>query len=307
MYRLLTHMACSHLERQVPDPALRARLRPRYPIGCKRILIASDFYPALGRPNVSVVSHAASGFTASGIVGADGNVREVEAIVCATGFETVDPLARLPVRGTGGQSLAAAWRDGPEAYHGITVAGFPNLFMMLGPNTGTGHTSVLIPIEAQARYALACIREVERRGARSLDVRVNVMRRHNDALQERLARTVWASPACTSWYKNAAGKILATYPGYITRYVLETRRPRFTDYVFEPAAAPFELVISAVSIQLSVATATMASTPFRTRAEMRATNGSSTASVADAQLTSALGVNFNATEGAAFSGTVAGR
>ena len=236
MYRLLTHMARSHLERQVADPALRAKLRPDYPIGCKRILISSDFYPALGRANVELVAQAATGFTARGVVTADGGVREVDAIVCATGFETVEPLARLPVTGAGGRALATAWRDGPEAYHGITVAGFPNLFMLLGPNTGTGHTSVLIPIEAQARYILACIRELGRRGARSMDVRAGVLERHNAALQRRLAATVWASPRCTSWYKTRSGKILATYPGYITRYVLETRRPRYADYVFEPGA-----------------------------------------------------------------------
>jgi cation diffusion facilitator CzcD-associated flavoprotein CzcO len=236
MYRLLTHMADSHRARQVPDPALRERLRPSYPMGCKRILVASDFYPALGRANVELVAQAAAGFTTGGVVAADGTVREVDAIVCATGFETIEPLARLHVQGAGGRTLAAAWRDGPEAYHGITVAGFPNLFMLLGPNTGTGHTSVLIPIEAQARYTLACIRELARRGARSMDVRADVMRRHNAELQRRLAATVWASPSCTSWYKTRSGKILATYPGYITRYVRETRRPRYDDYVFEPAA-----------------------------------------------------------------------
>lgn len=236
MYRLLTHMARSHLEAQVPDPDLRARLRPDYPMGCKRILVTSDFYPALGRANVELVPQAATRFTAAGVVAADGSTREVDAIVCATGFETVEPLAHLEVRGSGGRSLAAAWRGGPEAYHGITVAGFPNLFMLLGPNTGTGHTSVLIPIEAQARYTLACIRELGRRRARSMDVRAEVMAEHNVELQRRLAATVWASPACTSWYKTATGKVLATYPGYITRYVLETRRPRFADYAFEPAA-----------------------------------------------------------------------
>lgn len=108
--------------------------------------------------------------------------------------------------------------------------------MLLGPNTGTGHTSVLIPIEAQARYTLACIREVVRRGARCMDVRADVMARHNAELQRRLAATVWASPACTSWYKTRTGKVLATYPGYVTRYVRETRRPRFEDYAFAPAA-----------------------------------------------------------------------
>ena len=237
MHRLLTRMATSHLEGQVEDPGLRAQLRPGYPIGCKRILISSDFYPALGRPNVELVAQAAAGFTATGVIAADGSVREVDAIACATGFETIEPLAHLAIVGAGGRTLADAWRDGPEAYHGITVAGFPNLFMLLGPNTGTGHTSVLIPIEAQARYIRACIRELDRRRARSMDVRAEVLAEHNAALQRRLAATVWASPKCTSWYKTRSGKVLATYPGYITRYVLETRRPRYADFVFEPCGA----------------------------------------------------------------------
>jgi cation diffusion facilitator CzcD-associated flavoprotein CzcO len=232
MYRLLTHMARSHLKEQVHDAALRARLRPAYPMGCKRILISSDFYPALAQENVELVAQAATAFTADGVVSADGAVRRVDAIVCATGFNTLEPLADLPVRGRDGRLLAAAWRDGPEAYRGVLVAGFPNLFMLLGPNTGTGHTSVLIPIEAQARYTLACIEELDRRGAASLDVRPEAMAQHNAALQKRLARTVWASPACTSWYKNAAGKVLGLYPGHVTRYVLEMRRPRYADFVF---------------------------------------------------------------------------
>ena len=232
MYRLLTYRARSHLEAQVPDAARRAQLRPGYPMGCKRILVTSDFYPALAQPNVELVPQAIKGFTADGVVSAEGAVRRVDAIVCATGFNTLEPLAELPIRGANGRSLAAAWGDGPEAYRGVLVAGFPNLFLLLGPNTGSGHTSVLIPIEAQARYTLACIRELSRRGAASLDVRREVMAQHNAALQRRLARTVWASPACTSWYKNAAGKVLGLYPGYITRYVLEMRRPRYADFVF---------------------------------------------------------------------------
>jgi cation diffusion facilitator CzcD-associated flavoprotein CzcO len=237
MYRLLTHMAERHLRRQVADPALRDRLRPGYPMGCKRILVTSDFYPALQHSHVELVTQAASTFATNGIVAADGSVREFDAIVCATGFETLEPLAHLDVRGRGGCSLAAAWQGGPEAYFGLAVAGFPNLFLLLGPNTGTGHTSVLIPIEAQARYVRACLGELRRRGARSMDVRADVLRDHNAELQRRLTKTVWASPACTSWYKTPSGKILATYPGYITRYVRETRRPRYADYHFEPDAA----------------------------------------------------------------------
>ena len=236
MHWLLRRMARRHLEDQVPDPALRARLKPSYPIGCKRILISSDFYPALALRHVELLTQAAAGFTAEGVIGVDGEVRPVDAIVCATGFETIDPLAALPIRGLRGRTLTDAWRDGAEAYRGITVAGFPNLFMLLGPNTGTGHTSVLISIEAQARYVVKCVQELARRRAASLDVRADVMQRHNAALQRRLAHTVWASTTCTSWYKTGGGRILALYPSYITRYVLEMQRPRYADYLFAPAA-----------------------------------------------------------------------
>jgi cation diffusion facilitator CzcD-associated flavoprotein CzcO len=231
-YRLMTWLADRHRLEQVADPALRDKLRPNYPMGCKRILVTSNYYPALGRPNVRLVAQEAAGFTADGVVAAGGVVHRADAVVCATGFITTELLAGLPVYGAAGATLIEATGDGAQAYKGVTVAGFPNFFMLLGPNTGTGHTSVLIPIEAQARYALKCIQELNRRGPSSMDVRPEVMAEHNLDLQRRMARTVWASPACRSWYKTATGKVVATYPGYITRYVLEMRRPRFADYEF---------------------------------------------------------------------------
>jgi cation diffusion facilitator CzcD-associated flavoprotein CzcO len=235
MYRLMTWLADRHRRQQVTDPVLREKLRPNYPMGCKRILITSNYYPALCRPNVELVTQEAAGFTAEGVIAADGTVYRADAVVCATGFVTTELLAGLPVYGAAGTTLVAATEDGAAAYRGVTVAGFPNFFMLLGPNTGTGHTSVLIPIEAQARYIVKCVQELDRRGQASLDVRAEVMAEHNRDLQQRLARTVWASPGCRSWYKTASGKVVATYPGYITRYVLEMRYPRFADYEFRRA------------------------------------------------------------------------
>ena len=237
IHRLLRWLARLHLEEQIADQSLRERLRPGYPIGCKRILISNDFYPALTRPNVTLIAQQACAFTAEGVVAADGSVTPADVIVCATGFDTLDPLAAVPVQGRDGQTLAAAWQRGPEAYRGVTVAGFPNLFLMLGPNTATGHTSVLIPIEAQARYVADCILELRRRAATSLEVRVAALRRYNDWLQSRLVHTVWASPACDSWYKTRDGRVLAIYPGHITRYALSLRRPRYDDYLFTATAA----------------------------------------------------------------------
>jgi cation diffusion facilitator CzcD-associated flavoprotein CzcO len=238
VYRLMVAAADRHRRSQVADPALRELLTPRYPMGCKRILITSDYYPALQRPNVELLAQAATGFTADGVIAADGRQVAVDVIVCATGFYTTELLPGIDVRGRAGATLADATAAGAEAYRGVTVAGFPNLFLLLGPNTGTGHTSVLIPAEAQARYVIRCLAELDRRGATTLEVRAAASAEHNRELQARLARTVWASPACRSWYKTAAGKIVGTYPGHITRYVLEMRRPLFADYRFEPAPRP---------------------------------------------------------------------
>jgi cation diffusion facilitator CzcD-associated flavoprotein CzcO len=234
VHATMKRMALRHLEEQVSSPALRERLRPSYPIGCKRILLSNEYYPALSRANVELVPSSASAFTATGIVAADGVSTQVDAIVCATGFDTMDPLAAVRIEGRDGKTLASAWSDGPEAYRGVAVPGFPNLFLMVGPNTGTGHTSLLIPIEAQARYVVDCVRELDRRGAGSLEVRADATRAYNETIQARLRDTVWASPACRSWYKTSSGRVVAIYPGAITRYALGLRRPRFDDYDFTP-------------------------------------------------------------------------
>jgi cation diffusion facilitator CzcD-associated flavoprotein CzcO len=222
--------AALHLRRQVSDPALRAKLLPPYPLGCKRIIYSNDFYPALTQPNVELVTEAIARIMPTGIVTADGAERPLDVLVCATGFDTTHLLASLEVRGRGGQLLSEAWRDGPEAWHGLTVAGFPNLFLMLGPNTGTGHTSTLLYIEPQARYALACMQQVSTTGQRWIDLKPEVMRAHNHALQRRLAASVWTQ--CRSWYRMEAGRIVALWPGYTREYVRAIARPDFGDYVF---------------------------------------------------------------------------
>jgi cation diffusion facilitator CzcD-associated flavoprotein CzcO len=231
-HTLLRRMARQQLERQVADPALRERLTPTYPIGCKRILLSNDFYPTLAQENVTLVNAAAARFTANSVIAADGTETPVDAIVCATGFDAMDPLASLPIEGRDGATLAATWRDGPEAYRGVTVPGFPNLYLMLGPNSATGHTSVLIPIEAQAGYVVTCIEALARGNADSLEVREAAMRLYNARIQTRLAATVWASDRCRSWYKTPSGRVLAIYPGPITRYALGLRRLHREDYTF---------------------------------------------------------------------------
>ena len=222
--------ARAHLKRQVPDPALRERLTPPYPLGCKRIIYSNDYLSTLAGPKAELVTDAIARVTRTGIVSADGRERALDALVCATGFDTVHLLSTLEVTGLEGRTLRQAWAKGPEAYRGITVAGFPNLFLMLGPNTGTGHTSTLLYIEPEVRYAIACMQAVLRGGHKWMAVREDVMRAHNAALQARLQGSVWTH--CRSWYRNDAGKVVALWPGFTREYVRGLRRVRTEEYVF---------------------------------------------------------------------------
>jgi cation diffusion facilitator CzcD-associated flavoprotein CzcO len=228
--RGMLHAAESLLRRQVPDEAMRAKLRPPYPLGCKRIIYSNDYYRTLVRPNVELVCERIERVTPQGIVTADGREHAIDVLVCATGFEVEHSLAGLDIRGLGGQALAAAWRDGPQAHHGITVAGFPNFFLMLGPNTATGHTSTLLFIDPGVQWVLRAMREVRRRGARWLAVKPAVMQASNAALQARLGRSVWA--ACRSWYRTEGGKVFALFPGFTGEYVRGVKTQDFEDFDF---------------------------------------------------------------------------
>jgi cation diffusion facilitator CzcD-associated flavoprotein CzcO len=228
--RGMLRTAAAHRRRQVPDAALRAKLVPPYPLGCKRLIYSNDFYPALTRPNVELVTDAIQRVTPGGIVTADGQERAIDALVCATGFDTVHLLSSLQVQGVGGRTLREAWADGPEAHLGVSVAGFPNLFLMLGPNTGTGHTSTLLFVEPEVRYAIACMQRVLAGGHRWIDVRPEVQAASNRALQQRLANSVWT--ACRSWYRMDNGRVVALFPGFTREYAAALARPRFDDFAF---------------------------------------------------------------------------
>jgi cation diffusion facilitator CzcD-associated flavoprotein CzcO len=229
--KLLRHIALKHLSKQVRDPQLKRQLTPDYPVGCKRVLLSDEFYPAIQRENVTLHG-AAQGFTEHGILDGTGAVIPVDMIICATGFDTLAPLGALRITGIAGKTLSERWSEGPEAYCGTVVDGFPNLWLLLGPNTGTGHTSVLIPIEAQAQYVVKCIQELDRRRRPAMVIQTEALRRHNASLQERLAKTVWASPQCESWYKTADGRVLGTFPGFISQFRLGLKYPRYADYTF---------------------------------------------------------------------------
>ena len=153
--------------------------------------------------------------------------------MCATGFDAVHLLSSVKVTGLHGRTLASAWANGPEAYQGITVAGFPNLFLMLGPNTATGHTSTLLYIEPAVQHAIACMKQVLAGGARWIVVKDEVMQAHNAALQQRLGGSVWSQ--CRSWYRMDNGKVIAIFPGFTREYVRAVREPDFNDYRFDGA------------------------------------------------------------------------
>ena len=227
--RGMLRTAEAHLRRAIGDERLRARLRPPYPLGCKRLIYSNDFYPALARPNVALVTDAIERVTPGGVVTADGRTHAVDVLVCATGFDVQHSLA-VPITGRGGRLLSDAWADGPQAHLGLTVAGFPNLFLMLGPNTATGHTSTLLFIEPGVAWVLRAMAELQRRGARWLDVRPAVMQAYNDGLQARLQGSVWST--CRSWYRADNGRNIALFPGFTGEYVRAVGAQSFGDFEF---------------------------------------------------------------------------
>jgi cation diffusion facilitator CzcD-associated flavoprotein CzcO len=221
-----------HLRRGVQDMDLRHRLTPDYRMGCKRILLSNDFYPAMARANVELVTQRIEAIRPGAIVTADAVERKVDGIIFATGFVATDFLVPMKIIGRGGQDLHQSWKDGAEAYLGMTVAGFPNFFMLYGPNTNLAHNSIILMIESQIGYVLACLARLGRDGGRRIEVKKDVQRRFNGRLQRRLRNAIW-SKGCTSWYLTAAGKNTTNWPGYSFMFRLRTRAPNWDDYVVQ--------------------------------------------------------------------------
>ncbi|HEY0166353.1 MAG TPA: NAD(P)/FAD-dependent oxidoreductase [Jatrophihabitans sp.] len=210
---LVSRSATANINRAIADPVLREKVRPHFALGCKRVLISNDWYPALARDNVELITEPISHLTRDTIVTADSTAREVDVLIVATGFQaTEQPIADL-IKGRDGQTLGQAWSErGVQGYKGATVHGFPNLFFVVGPNTGLGHSSMVYMIESQVAYLVDAWRQMRRHGLATVEPLAAAEQAWNADLQRRMRRTVWSTGGCRSWYLDAHGRNVALWP-----------------------------------------------------------------------------------------------
>jgi cation diffusion facilitator CzcD-associated flavoprotein CzcO len=235
----LREFACLRFLREsVPDPVLRAKLTPNFRLGCKRILVSNDYYSTFQRAHVDLVTESIAEIREHSIVTADGTERPVDAIVYATGFETAQAKPPFPMEGRSGLELKDVWKDGVTAYAGTTIAGFPNAFLLVGPNTILGHSSMIFMMESQFAYVLDAIRTIRARRLKYVEVRHDVEATYNDRLQKRLARTVWNTGGCVSWYMTRSGRNTVTWPGFTFEFRYMMRRFDPDSYLLAPCSEP---------------------------------------------------------------------
>ncbi len=205
---------------QLRDPELRRKAWPDYTFGCKRILFSSWWLPTLQRPNVELHTDAIAGIEPKGVRTSDGVLHEVDAIIWGTGFKTTDFMLPMEVHGSGGRALSEAWADGPHAHLGVTVPGFPSMFLMYGPNTNTSGGSIIVYLEAQAAYIRKALQLVRDAGAEAIEVSAEAEARADAEVQARFQGTAWTE--CDSWYRNESGRVVTNWPGYMREYVTAT-------------------------------------------------------------------------------------
>lgn len=222
-----------HLHNQVKDRWMRRQLTPNYRIGCKRVLISNDYYPALQQPNCKLITWPIYTLCENGIRTVEGIEHQFDCIVFATGFDVSKTGTPFPVTGVGGRQLAEEWSRGAQAYKSINVAGYPNLFMTFGPNSGPGHNSALVYMESQLDYAVRAIQKILSENLRMLDVKPHVQKQYNEGIQKRLAKTNWNS-GCMSWYLTEDGFNATMYPGFATQYANQMKEFREKDYLVVP-------------------------------------------------------------------------
>ena len=219
----------AELETYIADPKLRQVLTPDYPAGCKRVLISNDWYPAIAKPNCETVTSLIARVTPEGVVTRDGKTHPADTIIFSTGFETTTFLAPMKVAGLGGRDLNDVWKDGAEAHRGVAVSGFPNFFMLYGPNTNLGHNSIIFMLECQINYVMQAIDALKNPKVRWLDVRKMAEDEFNAELQQDMQKTVWAA-GCSSWYKNAAGKVTNNWSSFTVKYWWQMRHLDLDEY-----------------------------------------------------------------------------
>jgi cation diffusion facilitator CzcD-associated flavoprotein CzcO len=228
-------LATKHLERAVADPDLRERLTPDYEIGCKRILMSDEWFPALQQANAELVTERIAEIRPHAVVTADGVEHPADAIVWGTGFRVTDMPYVAWIRGRDGRTLGEVWeRGGMQALRGTTIAGFPNLFMLVGPNTGLGHNSIVFIIESQLAYLMDALRAMESCGATVLDTRPEAQAAFNERVQARLRGTVWNEGGCASWYLDSHGRNTTLWPGTSWSFRRATRRFDPAEHVLTP-------------------------------------------------------------------------
>jgi cation diffusion facilitator CzcD-associated flavoprotein CzcO len=240
--RFAEKQALGFLRKQVPDPVLRKKLTPHYRLGCKRVLLSNDYYPALTQPNVSVetdrivevLPHAIVTETATG----ERTEHPVDTIIFGTGFHVTDPPIAERVYGKDGRSMSEHWNaSSMSALHGIAISGFPNLFFLVGPNTGLGHTSIVLMIETQVRYLIDGLRQMKRNGIGAIEARRDVQDLYNAHLQKNLQRTVWNVGGCASWYLDARGRNTTLWPTFTFTFAKKLHRFDLANYVSHPKHA----------------------------------------------------------------------
>jgi cyclohexanone monooxygenase len=213
------------LRQQVPDRALRKKVTPNFAIGCKRMLLSNNYYPALSQPNVDVVADGIAEITPAGITAKDGKTREYDAIVVATGFHVTDSPTFGAVFGADGRSAAQQFEEeGQQGYKGTTISNFPNMFFLLGPNSGLGHTSMVYILESQFAYVLDAMRAMDQYGIATFDVRKDVQDRYNQDIQKDLEGTVWSTGGCASWYTDSHGRNTTLWPTFTWEFRRITRK-----------------------------------------------------------------------------------
>ena len=221
-----------HINKYIKDPELRRKLTPTFKLGCKRVLLSNNYYQALAQPNLEVITDGIQKFTKDSVVTNDGKSRKIDAVILGTGFHVADSFQYYNVQGKNGVQLKDVLHDAPEAYYGTSVHQFPNLFIMLGPNTGLGHNSMIYMIESQTNYILDAVQKMLQQNIKYIEVKEDVQVEFNAEIQKKLIGTIWQS-GCKSWYITESGKNHTVWPGFTLEFRNRTKNIDLSKYNVE--------------------------------------------------------------------------